>query len=66
MTLADIDDAITTIGEETISHHVIGKMIRRMWPEVESDRDLMDGTQTRIIRRIAPRVHHADLPESFD
>ena len=66
MTLADIDDAVTDTGEEIIPHHVIGKMIRRMWPEVESDRDLMDGTQTRIIRRIAPRVHHSDLPESSD
>ena len=55
MTLSDIDDAVTAIGEEPIPHHVVGKMIRRMWPKVESGRDRIDGAQTRVIRRIAPR-----------
>lgn len=57
MTMADIDDAVTAIGAEPIQHHVIGKMLRRMWPDVESVRDRIDGTQTRIVRRIAQRVH---------
>ncbi len=54
MTLSEIEDVIATIGEDPIPHHVLGKMIRRMWPAVESVRDQIDGVQTRIIRRIAP------------
>ena len=66
MTLADINDAITSMGEDPILHHVVGKVIRRMWTGVEADRGRIEGTQKRVIRRIAPRVHHSDLPESFD
>ena len=65
MTLADIADAITAMGEDPIPRHVVGKMVPQIWPGVEADRDRIDGTQKRVIRRIAPRVH-SDLPESFD
>ena len=57
MTLSDVDEAITDIGEEPIPHHVVGKMIRRMWPQVQSSRGRIDGAQTRVIRGITARSH---------
>ena len=63
MTLAEIDDAIAAIGEEPLPHNGGGKWGRKMWPQVESDRPWIDGTQTRAIRRISPRAH-ADLPDA--
>ena len=63
MTLAEIDDAIAAIGEEPLPHNGVGKWVRRMWPQVQSDRPWIDGTQTRVIRLISPRAH-ADLPDS--
>ena len=66
MTLAEIDDAITAIGEEPMPHHVVGKLLRQVWPQIESDRDRIGGTQTRVIRRVAPHVRHSDLADPFD
>lgn len=60
MTLANVDDAIGAVGEPALSHHVIGKAILRMWPAVESGRDRIDGVQTRVLRRVAPRTDHPD------
>ena len=65
MTLADIDDAITAIGEEPIQHPVVGKILRRMWPDVESGRDRINGVQARVIRRISRRSHDPAPPESL-
>ena len=65
MTLDDIDDAITEIGEEPIKHQVVGKMLPRMWPEVEPDRDRINGEQKRVIRRISRRSHDPVPPESL-
>ena len=56
VTLADVDDALRSVGEETIPHHVVGKVIRRMWPQADPRRDPIAGTQTRVIRRVASRT----------
>ena len=56
MTLADVDDALRSAGEETIPHHVVGKVIRRMWQQVDSGREQIDGVQTRVIRRVSPQI----------
>ena len=56
MTLADVDDALRSAGEETIPHHVVGKAIPKMWRQVDSRREQIDGAQTRVIRRVAPRI----------
>ncbi len=55
MTMTGVADALTAVGEGSVGHHVIGKTIRRMWPAVESGRDRIDGVQTRVVRRVAPR-----------
>ena len=59
MTLAEIDDAITSADEEPIPHNVVGKTIRQMWQRVEGGRPRIDRKQDRVIRRIAPRSHDA-------
>ena len=58
MSYSDIDEALTTAGQAEIPHHVIGKMVHRMWQHVELDRDQLNGTQSRMIRRVAPRTEH--------
>ena len=58
MTLADVDEAIEAAGEQKLSHYVVGKEMRRMWPDAESGRDRIDGVQTRVLRRVAPRTDH--------
>ena len=55
MTMADIDDAVTAIGADPVDHAVVGRALRVMWPGVESGRDRINGTQTRVVRRVAPR-----------
>ena len=66
MTQADIEYAITAMGEDPIPHNGVGKIVPRLWPGVEVSRPRIDGEQKRVIRRIAPQVHDSDLPESFD
>ena len=56
MTWADVDDALRSAGEETIPHHVIGKVIGTMWQGVETGRKQIEGVQTRVIQRVAPRT----------
>ena len=55
MTMADIDVAITAIGEDPVDHAVVGRALRVMWPVAEPGRDRIDGVQARVIRRVAPR-----------
>ena len=55
MTMADVEGAITAVGEDPVAHHVIGKAIRRLWPAAELGRERIDGVQVRVIRRVAPK-----------
>ena len=55
MTMSDIDDAVTAVGEDPVDHSVVGRALRVMWPAAEPGRNRIDGVQTRVIRRVAPR-----------
>ena len=55
MTMADIDDAISAVGGDPVDHAVVGRALRVMCPGVESGRDRIDGTQTRVVRGVSPR-----------
>ena len=56
--------AIPAIGEVVVHHHAIGKLIRRMWPQVEADRCQIDGNQALVIRRIRrPRSAASAYPQ---
>ena len=60
VTFDDIEAALKAAGAAPIPHHVVGKIIGQMWESAKSSREQIDGTQTRVIRCVAPRTPAAE------